>query len=78
MLFPEGNPRRTSRRRPATAGTQFKISLGALLNTLSLKSPHFIRCLKPNELKQPRTFDEGLVRHQGRIFKNRERSPAWI
>ena len=27
-LFPEGNPDRTSRRRPATAGSQFKVDLG--------------------------------------------------
>ena len=25
-LFPEGNPEKTSRRRPATAGSQFKVS----------------------------------------------------
>ncbi|XP_059080796.1 uncharacterized protein LOC131878708 isoform X1 [Tigriopus californicus] len=66
VLFPEGNPRRTTRRRPATAGTQFKISIGALVNNLGGKSPHFVRCIKPNERKQPRNFDDELVKEQVR------------
>jgi myosin-1 len=64
VLFPEGNPRRTSRRRPATTGTQFKMSLGALMNSLRSKSPHYVRCVKPNEMKQQKAFDQALVRHQ--------------
>ena len=66
MLYcpPPGNPRRTTRRRPATAGTQFKISIGALISSLANKTPHFIKCLKPNEVKQARNFDEEVVRHQ--------------
>ncbi len=64
VLFPEGNPRRTNRRRPATAGTQFKISLGSLLGGLRHRRLHYVRCLKPNESRQQRAFDEALVRHQ--------------
>ena len=32
-----GNTKRASRRRPATVGTQFKISIGALINNLGSK-----------------------------------------
>lgn len=52
------------RRRPATAATQFKISLGALLNNLSAKTPHYVRCIRPNDAKQPKTIDTTLVLHQ--------------
>ena len=59
-----GNPRRSSRRRPATAATQFKISLGALLNNLGAKMPHYVRCLRPNDSKQSKVFEAALVEHQ--------------
>ena len=48
-LFPEGNMKRSMRRRPATVATQFKISIGALINNLGSKTAHFVRCIKPNE-----------------------------
>ena len=31
---------------------------------LATKRPNYVRCIKPNELKQPRSFDMSLVRHQ--------------
>ncbi|XP_059485085.1 unconventional myosin-Ia-like isoform X5 [Neocloeon triangulifer] len=67
-LFPEGNPKRTTLKRAASAGTQFKISVGALMGNLQSKTPHFIRCIKPNELKQPRIFENALVQHQVRYL----------
>ena len=63
-----GNVKRATRRRPATVGTQFKISIGALANNLGSKSPHFVRCVKPNENKVPRVFDTALVQHQVRYL----------
>ncbi|PSN37292.1 Unconventional myosin-Ib [Blattella germanica] len=68
ILFPEGNPKRSSLKRPATTGTQFKISIGALVRNLSCKQPHYVRCIKPNELKQPRIFEMALVQHQVRYL----------
>ncbi|XP_033606436.1 unconventional myosin-Ia isoform X2 [Cryptotermes secundus] len=67
-LFPEGNPKRSSLKRPATTGTQFKISISALIRNLSCKHPHYVRCIKPNELKQPRIFEMALVQHQVRYL----------
>jgi len=68
ILFPEGNTKRTMRRRPATLGTQFKISIGALLTVLSNKTCHYVRCIKPNENRMPRVFDMTLVQHQIRYL----------
>nr|CAD7586434.1 unnamed protein product [Timema genevievae] len=68
VLFPEGNPKRSSLKRPATTGTQFKISISALVRNLSCKHQHYIRCIKPNELKQPRIFEMALVQHQVRYL----------
>uniref|UniRef100_A0A8D2A722 Myosin IH n=2 Tax=Sus scrofa TaxID=9823 RepID=A0A8D2A722_PIG len=53
-----------NRRRPPTVGTQFKNSLSSLLEILISKEPSYIRCIKPNEWKEPNKFDDFLVRHQ--------------
>ncbi|GLH07217.1 Unconventional myosin IC [Gryllus bimaculatus] len=68
LLFPEGNPKRPSLKRPATAGAQFKVSLTALARSLAGRHAHYIRCIKPNELKQPRIFELALVQHQVRYL----------
>ncbi|GAB6030643.1 hypothetical protein CHUAL_007499 [Chamberlinius hualienensis] len=67
-LFPEGNPKRTTLKRPTTVATQFKISLNALLKTIQSRTPHYVCCIKPNELKQPRIFEMALVQHQVRYL----------
>lgn len=36
----------------------------ALVQNLLSKEPHYVRCIKPNELKSPAAFDEQRVRHQ--------------
>ena len=64
LCFFSGNPRRSARRRPATAATQFKITLGALLNNLGAKMPHYVRCLSPNNSKQPGIFELSRIQHQ--------------
>lgn len=53
-----------SKKRPPTAGTQFRASMQALMTTLMAKSPSYIRCIKPNEEKKAATWNEDLVRHQ--------------
>ncbi|XP_054905098.1 unconventional myosin-Ih [Poeciliopsis prolifica] len=54
----------TNKRRPETVATQFKNSLQKLTEMLTAKEAWYIRCLKPNESKQPGQFDEALIRHQ--------------
>uniref|UniRef100_A0A2K5YZT4 Myosin motor domain-containing protein n=2 Tax=Mandrillus leucophaeus TaxID=9568 RepID=A0A2K5YZT4_MANLE len=53
-----------NRRRPPTVGTQFKNSLSSLLEILISKEPSYIRCIKPNDRKEPSKFDDFLIRHQ--------------
>lgn len=38
------------------AGTQFKSSLGQLMEILLSKQPSYIRCIKPNDHKQPSEY----------------------
>ncbi|XP_053861970.1 unconventional myosin-Ih isoform X1 [Malaclemys terrapin pileata] len=53
-----------NRRRPETVATQFKNSLASLIEILMSKEPSYIRCIKPNEGKEPGKFDDVLIRHQ--------------
>lgn len=63
LLFPK-NEFLTSRKRPETAITQFKNSLNNLMEILISKEPSYIRCIKPNEIQGPDSFNIELVRHQ--------------
>ncbi|KAM9847042.1 unconventional myosin-Ic-like [Aulostomus maculatus] len=51
-------------KRPEMAATNFKNSLMKLMEILMSKEPSYVRCIKPNDAKQPGRFDEVLVRHQ--------------
>nr|DBA22861.1 TPA: hypothetical protein GDO54_013853 [Pyxicephalus adspersus] len=53
-----------NRKRPETVTTQFKNSLSSLIDILMSKEPAYIRCIKPNNEKQPGKFDDVVVRHQ--------------
>lgn len=53
-----------SKKRPDTAGTQFKASLSELMEILMSKEPSYVRCIKPNDFKRARQFDERIVHHQ--------------
>lgn len=64
ILFAEGNPKRTQMKRPASIATQFKISIGALMKNIQSKQLNFIKCIKPNQLKEPQVFEMSLVQHQ--------------
>ncbi|XP_076020339.1 unconventional myosin-Ih [Genypterus blacodes] len=60
--FPPTEP--DSKKRPETVVTQFKSSLVGLAEILVSKEAWYVRCIKPNEAKQPGRFDDVLVRHQ--------------
>lgn len=64
FLFPEGNPKRCSVKRPVSVSVHLQVSLNALLKSLNNRQIHYVRCLKPNELKQPRIFELALIQHQ--------------
>ncbi|KAG8452470.1 hypothetical protein GDO86_004309 [Hymenochirus boettgeri] len=63
-LFPEGDPKNSSLKRPPTVGFQFKSSVSTLMKNLYAKNPNYIRCLKPNGTKKPSLFDDSLVKTQ--------------
>uniref|UniRef100_A0AC35U8D7 Myosin motor domain-containing protein n=1 Tax=Rhabditophanes sp. KR3021 TaxID=114890 RepID=A0AC35U8D7_9BILA len=57
-------PETASSKMQTTVGSQFKKSLETLMCQLSKCEPYFIRCIKPNDFKQPMTFDRDLVFRQ--------------
>nr|XP_023024555.1 myosin-IA isoform X1 [Leptinotarsa decemlineata] len=64
-MWPEGSQHISEiTKRPPTAGTLFKNSMQALVINLQSKEPHYVRCIKPNEIKSASAFDEERVRHQ--------------
>lgn len=48
----------------ATVSSSYKEQLNNLMVTLRATQPHFVRCIIPNELKQPGVIDSHLVMHQ--------------
>lgn len=63
VLFPSSEFL-NSRKRPDTAITQFKNSLNKLMEILVSKEPSYIRCIKPNDIQGPNSFDREIIRHQ--------------
>ncbi|TDH69290.1 hypothetical protein CCR75_005013 [Bremia lactucae] len=54
----------TSKNRGASVGLQFKEQLTTLLETLQRTNPHYVRCLKPNELCKAGKFESERVLSQ--------------
>ncbi|XP_043939588.1 unconventional myosin-Ib-like [Protopterus annectens] len=63
-LFPDGDPRNSSLKRPPTAGSQFRASVSFLMKNLHSKNPNYIRCIKPNDRKAPSIFTDAIVHQQ--------------
>ncbi|XP_049882517.1 unconventional myosin-Va isoform X2 [Pectinophora gossypiella] len=57
-------PRRASGPGKQTVGSQFRASLSALMTTLSATTPHYVRCIKPNDTKQAFAFDPARAVNQ--------------
>lgn len=47
-----------------TVSALYREQLNRLMASLHSTQPHFVRCIIPNELKQPGVIDSGLVMHQ--------------
>ncbi|XP_039747644.1 unconventional myosin-Va [Pararge aegeria] len=56
-------PRRASGQKQ-TVGAQFRASLSALMATLSATTPHYVRCIKPNDTKTAFQFDAARAVNQ--------------
>ncbi|KAM6910759.1 myosin IEb isoform 2-T2 [Xenentodon cancila] len=70
-LFPE-NLEAEKRGRPTTASSKIKKQANTLVQTLMKCTPHYIRCIKPNETKRPRDWEESRVKHQVEYLGLRE------
>ncbi|XP_059846968.1 unconventional myosin-If-like isoform X1 [Hypanus sabinus] len=62
-LFPE-NLQNEKKGRPTTASTKIKKQANDLVSRLMKCTPHYIRCIKPNETKKPKDWEENRVKHQ--------------
>uniref|UniRef100_A0A0L8IEF8 Myosin motor domain-containing protein n=1 Tax=Octopus bimaculoides TaxID=37653 RepID=A0A0L8IEF8_OCTBM len=62
-LFPE-NLKDAKKGRPTTAGGKIKTQANLLVEKLMQCTPHYIRCIKPNETKKPFDWEENRVVHQ--------------
>ncbi|KAM4549321.1 unconventional myosin-If isoform 1-T2 [Odontesthes bonariensis] len=70
-LFPE-NLNTDKKSRPTTASSKIKRQANELVNTLMKCTPHYIRCIKPNETKRPKDWEESRAKHQVEYLGLRE------
>lgn len=70
-LFPE-NLEAEKRGRPSTVSSKIKKQANTLVLTLMRCSPHYVRCIKPNETKKAGDWEEKRVRHQVEYLGLRE------
>ncbi|KAG1361430.1 putative Myosin-8 [Cocos nucifera] len=63
-LFPPLSEDSSKSSKFSSIGSRFKQQLQALLETLSATEPHYIRCVKPNNLLKPAIFENNNVLQQ--------------
>ncbi|XP_020547964.1 myosin-6 isoform X2 [Sesamum indicum] len=63
-LFPPLPQESSKTSKFSSIGSQFKQQLQALLETLNATEPHYIRCVKPNNLLKPGIFENSIVLQQ--------------
>ncbi|XP_045809003.1 myosin-9-like isoform X3 [Trifolium pratense] len=63
-LFPPLPEETSKSSKFSSLGSRFKIQLQQLMETLSSTEPHYIRCVKPNNLLKPAIFENVNIMHQ--------------
>ncbi|KAI7748171.1 hypothetical protein M8C21_020413 [Ambrosia artemisiifolia] len=63
-LFPPLREDATKSSKFSSIGSRFKLQLQQLMETLNSTQPHYIRCVKPNNLLQPAVFENVNIIHQ--------------
>ncbi|KAL1550095.1 myosin-6-like [Salvia divinorum] len=63
-LFPVSDEESSKQSKFSSIGSRFKQQLQSLLETLSSTEPHYIRCVKPNNLLKPAIFENHNVLQQ--------------
>ncbi|XP_076612163.1 unconventional myosin-Va isoform X1 [Chaetodon auriga] len=54
---PDKSRQKSSKEHKKTVGCQFRNSLQMLMETLNATTPHYVRCIKPNDFKMAFSFD---------------------
>ncbi|CAN9499417.1 unnamed protein product [Ophioblennius macclurei] len=54
----------TNKQLRTSVGNKFRSSLSLLMETLNATTPHYVRCIKPNDEKLPFEYDSGRVVQQ--------------
>lgn len=68
-LFPVSErPQKGSKKAPTTSGFKIRTAANELVATLSKATPHYCRCIKPNDEKRYDLFDGPRVLHQIRYL----------
>lgn len=67
-IYISGNPRRQANKKPTTLSSNVRTQLQTLLSIVKNRRSHYVFCIKPNDCKQPKTFDLALVQHQVRYM----------
>ena len=64
--FPEGDEStwKGAKKRPLTAGRIFTNSMAEMITILNSKTPSYIRCIKPNDVKATHKIDQERFKHQ--------------
>ncbi|XP_065207437.1 unconventional myosin-Ia [Planococcus citri] len=64
-LFPEGSPEMSSLKKlPVPISKQIKIALNGIFRNLNNRRLYYVKCLKPNEIKEPNIFEMNVVLQQ--------------
>ncbi|KAA8534623.1 hypothetical protein F0562_032118 [Nyssa sinensis] len=63
-LFPHIPEESTKSSKFSSIGSRFKLQLQQLMETLNATEPHYIRCVKPNNLLRPAIFENANVMQQ--------------
>ncbi|XP_057445257.1 myosin-6-like isoform X2 [Lotus japonicus] len=63
-LFPPLSEETSKSTKFSSVASQFKLQLQSLLETLSATEPHYIRCVKPNNLLKPGIFENNNILQQ--------------
>ncbi|KAG5671774.1 hypothetical protein PVAND_001951 [Polypedilum vanderplanki] len=66
-LFPEGNPKRASKK-PTNSSSILRSSLQNLLSQIELRKCHYVFCVKSNDKCMPKVFEVPIVQHQVRFM----------
>ncbi|XP_051906493.1 unconventional myosin-Vb isoform X3 [Hippocampus zosterae] len=57
-------PKPPNKEHRKSVGLQFRSSLHLLMETLNATTPHYVRCIKPNDVKEAFSFDSGRAVQQ--------------